>query len=374
MAGKGPSGAILPTLAVPTVLPTSHEKCPKSPGKRKYYNLMDAESAAEHSARQYSKPMRAYVCDGCGLYHVTGKVTYGDVTSSREDGVIVTAGMSTRAAWKSNPLAPVPVERADMSEVIAMESPIVAGNAAAREKLVAQYVTDHETVTVPEVMEALSLSRDGASAALKSLGWQGMRGRKEWFPPGAEAPTVKPESILRAQRKGTKTREQLRASRRRKLKAWLAERESTTTTEAQVYIGAGKDMTKELMRELGWNPGWGANAKWTPGEDKLAHRRRVVPTEAEIEAAPEGFEVYKGQRKPKAAPETPVTVEESVQEPIDLSQRRHPAGAALQAGVTEGGWRPVPDVTALAGKQVSQIIEELAVYGLEIRIEIREKR
>ena len=361
MAGKGPSGAVLPDLAMPTVLPTSHEKCPKSPGKRKYYNLVDAETAAAFSAQQYGKPMRAYVCDGCGLYHVTGKISYGDVTSSRDDGTIVTAGMSTRKAWKTNHLAPVPVERVDMSEIIAMETPIVAGNAAAREKLLAEWLEGKESTTMPDVMEFLQVRREAANAALNALGWHGARGQKEWLPPGVErvyaSGSPKPESVARMNRrkgKVTTSRDSLRKSRMRKLKAYLADREEVATLEVMTELDCGKDMAKSLLHELGWNAGWGANARWTPGEDKLAHRRRVVPTPAELAAE--------------------TKAEEPVNDPIDLAQRRHPAGSAVHEPISsEDAWRAVPDLEALKGRQVSQIIDELSVYGLEIRIQIREK-
>jgi hypothetical protein len=355
LAGKGPTGQLAP-LAIPTVIPTQNEKCPKSPGKRKYYNLIDAEKAAASSAAQYRKPMSAYVCDGCGLYHVTGKVQYGDVTASRSDGVIVTAGMSTRTGWKKDTLAPNPPERADMSEVIAMESPIIAGNTAAREKLIGEFLQGRESVTMPEVMDYAQCSHYQATQAMRMLGWTGTRGQASWLPPGVERPAPVRTGKAGKSSRGKPSAVQLRRSRIKKLKQYLADKDAVTTAEVQVHLECGKDMAKALLKEAGWNAGWGANAKWTPGEDKLAHRRRIVPTPEQIEQSVQSNVTEK---------------EPAVQEPIDLAAHRHPAGNGRP---DDYGWRPVPSLEALQMKQVNTIIEELSVYGLEMRIEIREKR
>lgn len=360
MAGKGPSGAVLPDLAMPTVLPTSHEKCPKSPGKRKYYNLVDAESAAAFSAQQYGKPMRAYVCDGCGLYHVTGKITYGDVTSSREDGTIVTAGMSTRPAWRSsNTLAPTPVERADMSEVIAMESPIVAGNKAAREKLLGEWLKGRESVTVPEVMEQMDASRYVAHSTLHALGWEGAKGQTEWYPSG-KAPTpikkVKPGKSVR----GNPTQAALRASRKRKLAAYLVDHPEVATAEVMQLLGTGKDMAKSLLHELDWVPGHGNGARWSERTDNLVRTKKPERTLHAVESG----DVDRFGR----------TQEEQTADPVEAAIERHPARGIHEPISSEDLWRPVPSLDALQVKTVSQIVDELAVYGLEIRIQIREKR
>lgn len=361
MAGKGPSGATLPTLAMPTVLPTSTEKCPKSPGKRKYYNLVEAETAAAYSAQQYHKPMRAYVCDGCGLYHVTGKIAYGDVTSTREDGTIVTAGMATRPAWKQNTLAPAPVERADMSEVIAMESPIMPGNPEARKKLLLEYLEDKDHVSSADIAERLGTSPTIVVKLMRETDWIGMRGAPPyggWFKPGHPRLERLAEGRMATGKKAKATVKSTvpkrgataRRAHLRTLRTWLKDRDSVTTSEVMELLGCGNDLAKRLMKEAGWQPGWGVGAKWTPAD---ASTRTSPPADT------------------IATPATPAEQEEeTVQDPVDIHTRRHPAGNA-PAPREDDAWRAVPDNEQLTHLTLEQMREQLKAFGLEVRIQIR---
>lgn len=349
MTGKGPTGQLAP-LAIPTVLPTATEKCPKSPGKRRYYNLIEAETAAAHSAKQYGKPMTAYVCDGCGLYHVTGKTTYGDVTKSRADGTIVTAGMSTRKAWKTkDALASSSVERADMSQIIAMEKPIIGANPDARAKLLKEWLGDRDSVTLPEVMIHLQCSRALANQALHAVGWRGRKGTAGWIPPGAEFPPASPKSIAAKERKQAGKskpgiRAQKHAAAKKALRAFLKGRERVSILEAKEVAGAGIDQVRKYLREMKW--------EFHPGDDP-----HWAPVGATVTSS--------------------VTAEETVVEPtapIDLASRRHPAAAApvaAPAPVEELGWRDVVVGDQISNMTVGQMLQTLSPFGFEVRVQIR---
>jgi hypothetical protein len=332
------------------------QKCEASPTKRQYLTLAAAQEAAVWRTREAKIDIQAYACPSCGYFHLS-RTSRLDRVLPTQDGTIMTTGLQYQASRLAKT---TPAERVDMSDLIAQESPIVAGNRAAREKLLAEYLEGKEQVTVPEIMDYLQASRYIASNTLHALGWEGIKGQANWYPSGAmpERAPAKPESIARMQRrKKPNNRDALRKSRTRKLKAYLAERTEVTTIEVMELLESGKETAKEMLRDAGWNSGWGPNAKWTPGEDKLAHRRRIVPTQAQLESI------------------TVTPREEPVEEPIDLATRRHPAGKGLHDPISsEDGWRPVPSLDALKDKFVSTIEAELAVYGLEMRIEIREKR
>lgn len=326
----------------PTDVLRDSQKCPEAPGKRKFYNLQAAEKAAADSSRQYHTTIVPYACPGCGLWHVTGKVRGSDVARSNGSGVIKTAAMIQRENLAAIPKPPV--ERRDMTMVEAMESPIVPGNREARLKMLTEYLDGRESVTMPEVVEAISATKETGKSLLNELGWTGQRGRKEWYPadkdPARQKAAAAPAKPKRGRPAGSGSNSH--ASRLRKLRTELKSRDSISTLEVQELTGAGKDQAKTYMRELGWQPGWGVGAKWTPGPDWQTESKETTAV-------------------------TP--------DPIDLATRRHPsaAGRVNEEQTTEpaGEWRTIPTSDQLAGMTLEQMQATLAPFGFDVRIQVR---
>lgn len=226
-----------------------------------------------------------------------------------------------------------------MSEVLAMETPIIPANREARLKMTREFLVGRETVTVPEIMELVQGSRHVASSVLNELGWSGVRGRPDWLPPGTNQPPAK------AKTKTSKPapRKNLHATRLRKLKAWLADKEAVSTNEAQEFLGSGKDQAKALMRDAGWVAGWGVGAKWTPGETAAPVAATPVPTPTRLHAV-----------EPYVEPAAPA---ETVSVPA-----------------TEPGWRTLESTDKLVGMTLAQMNQTLEAFGLEVRLQIREVR
>jgi hypothetical protein len=319
-------------------------KCPEAPGKRKFHTLIEAEKAAAFSSAQYHKTIVPYACSGCGMWHVTGKVRGSDVAVSRPSGVIKTAAMQQRENLK--PVVARP-ERKDMSEVIAMESPIVPGNREARLKMAREYLEGRESVTGPEMMELLSSSRQVANAILNELGWSGARGHANWLPPGVERPaplekSVKKMEAAKVAKKGGRSSNKAIAARHRKLKAFLKDKTEVSRPEIEAFLGASSKNVRRDMHAVGWvAERSGTISRWVPADSD----RPVAPVRqlhaVQVDEQPEQVE----------QPAQPV----SVPDPSD-------------------GWRNLASTDKVAGMTIAQMNDTLSAFGLEVRLQIREVR
>ncbi len=143
-------------------------KCPDHPTKRKFKTMREAEEQAAHSSKQYRKTVVPYACAGCGLYHVTGKIDGSDVLTSQRSGPVQTAAMQQREKLRLVDALP---ERKDMSEVVALEKPIVPANRAARMKMMLAYIAERDTVTTRELSELLSVTGTSVRTLMSDTGW-----------------------------------------------------------------------------------------------------------------------------------------------------------------------------------------------------------
>lgn len=350
MAGRGPNGlnAVVQLQA--------DQKCPAAPTKRRYPTAQSAQEAAVWRTRESGIKIEAYACPDCGYYHLSRSSRLDRVLSS--EGRIVTTGL---AHVESLARKPEPVKRVDMSELLAAETPIVPGNDAALEKMLAEYLTDKTEVTLPDVMEAMMAPREKTRVAMHALGWRGQRGRKEWFPPGVELPGPASKSgqrraTLRSSQtsKGGGSRaEKLFRQRKRKLKAYLQEREEVSTREVQELLGSGKEQARALLQDAGWQLGGaGFNARWRPTDASQ-------PQQDEI---------------------TEDTERVTVHEPIDLASRlpvesSWPPPPVVAVAAEDLGWRSIAgDDPRLRIMSLADMLETLAPFGFEVRIQIREIR
>lgn len=377
MAGNGPSGIMTAQVL------EERQKCPRSPTKRQYPTMASAQDAATWRTRETGINIQAYACPDCGYFHLSRTSRLDRVLPST-DGTVVTTSM---AANQRKLATTPPPERVDMSEILAAETPIVPGNPAATEKLVANMVEGKESVTVPELIDALQISRFQASQALRNLGWQGTRGRPEWLPPGVERPgtkRVKPGKTVR----GTSSATALTRARKKKLKSFLADKDAVSLAEVQVALSAGKDVSKALLHQLGWEPGrgQGSRGKWVPTAEAAVLQRTplqelMASHAAEQETPP-----------PPARPRALRAVEQLPEEDVDVAEQETaevtPAAAAAAPvqipapvstpitaqALSELGWRSIPNPEGVRTKTIEQMIQDLAPYGLEVRIQIREKR
>jgi hypothetical protein len=248
----------------------AREKCPEAPGKRKFTSLMEAQIAARESSLTYRKPVVPYACPGCGLWHVTSKLRGSDVAKYRDDGIVQTTAMVQRERASATP--PRQIERVDMSVIDAESSPVVPANAAAREKVLREYLVDKKTVTIPEISAILGdASRHVTGRLLKEQGWEGMRGRSEWYPVGS-APAIK-----RASQSKAKTRTKSAKSTR------PANRGSAENVQQPIDLATRRAPSAGvagLAEDLSW--------RTVPGSDQLAGMTLEQMTQT---LAPFGVEV-----------------------------------------------------------------------------------
>ena len=402
--------------------------------------MAEAEKAAVEASRTYHTTMRPYACTGCGLFHITGKRPDGfDVVHARSDGIVKTRSIIKQENLaRSRPVPHPPTRRADMSEVLAMESPIVPDNPAAREKVLREYLQDKNVTRIQEVTELMQCSVTAASEALRAVGWVAVQGVKaRWIPEGAN-PDDTDENL-------------------QKVKEFLSSRSTTTLKAVSAATGFSDITTRKHMIKAGWGRD-GDSVIWRPLGDKItvavpatrsytprhpgtgkskvieARRRKIAryleshpsPTTEEllallghkykrkvvqVDMAALGWTIRKGYG---ATWQPPVTdrpalhlVESHSDEPeateLEQAIADHPAGAALPEPEpepepepvpypvpeppaeepvpypvpeppAEDGWRAIPDPDALQHKSLAVIANELAPYGLEVRIQIRERR
>lgn len=423
--------------------------CEQSPGKKQFASMADAQAQADYDNRKYDSHHVAYACPSCGLFHVTSKVLYGDVIRVHPDGRVVTAAMATRAAKRARGIDRPTLERIDVSEIIAHETPLVPSNRAAREKLLTEHLATRQVTTMAEVTTLLHVTPQYGGDMMRAFGWKAVvgNGGSRWIPGDADPLDTDEDHQKLLAFLGTRTSTTVKAvmdrfkiseqtakkwliranwgrdgksviwrpigdkvtvtvparpgakgvrgpvppavkARRKKLAAYLKTHETPTTDELMAVLDVPRKTVQEDMAHLGWWIRKGRGATWRHGTRPL----RIVdtPTENPTTEPPED-----------TMPATePIAVEEPTPEPVvptpavrELQDRADRAAqtraeaepiiaemrATLPAPEPEpapvsGEWRDVPDPEEIKHQSLAAIRNMLAPFGLEMRIQIRERR
>lgn len=149
----------------PVVNLNERQKCPIHPSKRKYSDGAEAGRAAQQSSKNSGLDIAPYLCEGCGFYHLTKKVT-GD-TAQLPDGKF--------SIGEFKALAPNhPVFSGNPEE----EPPIVPGDHATRVKFARRFLESNPEPTSEELCMALGgCTKDILRRVMRDLGYRNTRGR-----------------------------------------------------------------------------------------------------------------------------------------------------------------------------------------------------
>lgn len=149
----------------PVVNLGERQKCPLHPTKRRYTDGAEAGREAQKRSKATKLPIEAYMCEGCGHYHLTkasrggngplpdGKFTVGEFQSMTPNHPV----------FAGNP---------------ADEPPIVPGDHATRVKFAKRFIEENPTPTSEELCQAIGgCTKDTLRRVMKELGYRNTRGR-----------------------------------------------------------------------------------------------------------------------------------------------------------------------------------------------------
>lgn len=350
MTGRGPAGA-RNDRAISTL--EALQKCPDSPSKRKYLTSADAAEAGIRRTRETGILIQPYACPGCGYFHLS-RSTRTDRLVSSHDGLVLTAGMQKRELYPAK--APLP-ERKDMSEILAMERPIVPVNMAAREKIAREYLEGKVRVQTGEIMDLLGVGRGPASNVMNALGWHGKRGTTGgWYAPDYVAPEAEetPTGGFEVFKKPAKRKKKAAPPKKDlqliALRGFLVGKDAVATAEVMEGLGVTEYKAKDLIKAEGW--------RYVGGTDRRYHRPETeTATVAEVAAEP----VIVAQAEPQATP-------------ILLASRRHPAIAEdprVLAPAAADPWHTMEINEKLMGMSLQQICDAMDTFGFELRLQTK---
>lgn len=342
MTGRGTNGLL------PLENYAEKQKCPENPTKRQYPDLDTANRIAAQRTREAKMHITAYLCDGCGLYHLTSKGA-GDKKPLRlPDGTLSTPALEDRRKQEIVVLTPPP-ELAQPEEEVDPESlPLVLGNKNARMKALVAFLKDKDETTTKEVRDLLGLTRQGCYAYLRELGWTTSMGNSaSWVRNDGTERESSNFEVFRS-----KTDRGLKA-----LDAALTERMTITTQEALELSGLGVDTVRSHLRDLGWTMHLGRKAHWNAPSSLTPEVTPVEVVEEVVEPAPKLVNV------------TPIQAEKAqafANAELEASISRHPASQLSPwTDFQSDRVRHIP---------LGDIIDTLEAAGLEVSLRTRRAR
>ncbi len=144
---------------------TERQKCPLNPTKRKYSDGAEAGREAQKRAKSTGLPIEAYMCEGCGNYHLTKGSRGGN--GPLPDGKFTVGEFRAKA-----PSHPV------FADNVTEEPPIVPGDHETRLRFAREFLLTHPTPTSDEMCEAIGgCTKDTLRRVMKDLGYRNTRGR-----------------------------------------------------------------------------------------------------------------------------------------------------------------------------------------------------
>lgn len=323
-------------------------KCPDSPTKKRYKTYDEAWDAARERSIEAKLEIVAYLCGGCGYFHLTKKSTGTDVALSRG----AATGLTTPSTRKQ--LTAVPIIRvSERRELPLEEGPIVPGNKEARRKILAEYLSDNPQPFTSDITEAIpGVTPHTLRQDLAELGYVPVNDgqRKRWVPKGGHLQAV--EGGRKSKPKSASQRARLR-----KLKAFLKDNPTPKTSALLEVVDVGKAQLKNDMEAIGWSlEGWARGAHWVNKNPDLHIADPETDTpEPATEDTPDTATEDTPVETETLAPVTELT-------PLDASMTRHPAG-------NEGVWADV-DVAKLADMPLNQVLQVLEATGVEVRFQV----
>jgi hypothetical protein len=177
---------------------TERQKCPEHPTKMKY---ADGESARAEAARRSTKrmPIAAYLCTGCGQYHLTKSVGGDSITL--HDGKLTVGEFQSPDRTAKAPPEP--------------ELPLVVANHNARVKVVRAYLLENPSPTSEELCAHLGgCTKSTLSKVMKELAYHNTRGRNAKWIPDTVPPAIDVPVVHRASGKSVKAPVDIRPDQR----------------------------------------------------------------------------------------------------------------------------------------------------------------
>lgn len=161
---------------------SERQRCPLHPTKRKYTDGAEAGREAQKRSKDTKLPIEAYMCEGCGHYHLTksskggngplpdGKFTVGEFRSMAPDHPV----------FSGNP---------------ADEPPIVPGDHETRLKFARRFLETNPEPTSEQLCQAIGgCTKDTLRRVMKDLGYRNTRGRyAHWVKDDRPDPEPTPE-------------------------------------------------------------------------------------------------------------------------------------------------------------------------------------
>lgn len=168
---------------------SDRQKCPEHPTKRKFATGELARAEAERRTIAAGIPIDAYLCSGCGQYHLTKSVG--------GDSITLPEGKFSVGEFKAQaPSHPVFTNPPELEEP---ESPIVPGDFDTRLRFVRAYLEEHPEPTSIELCEYLGgCTKDSLRKVMTALGYRNTKGRTaRWvLDEGIDVTTVSPDPDL----------------------------------------------------------------------------------------------------------------------------------------------------------------------------------
>ncbi|QHB37060.1 helix-turn-helix DNA binding domain protein [Microbacterium phage Matzah] len=162
---------------------SERQRCPEAPTKRKFTTTEEAWTEARKRTAESSIDIAPYACAGCGMYHLTKKVTGSDTLTRQDGGKVVTGALRRKS---KHPVHAPAIMRQTLPEP---EADPVPGNHDARIKFVTALLEHNPEPTTADVQAALDCSKGTASKVMVEMGYRNTKGRHaHWIKVASDEP------------------------------------------------------------------------------------------------------------------------------------------------------------------------------------------
>lgn len=155
------------------------QKCPLHPSKRKFATTASAKKAAAERSKETGLDIGAYLCEGCGSYHLT--------RNTGGDSITLVEGKVTVGEYR-------PLDHPAFGERPALDDPSpIPGDHDTRVRFMRAWLAERPGAepTSTEIREALACSNDTVRQTMRALGYRNTGGRTaRWI---EAEPTPEPE-------------------------------------------------------------------------------------------------------------------------------------------------------------------------------------